>query len=317
MLLERTITQAGKRHHKHKLISKPFDLKRAFRLIDYLTFAYLGILAVVLVFFHRGVQHWPLIVVGHFFFIAALTFVIKFSATSSSRILRLFRDGYPFLLYTFLFEEVNALINIFFPFWLEGWLIKWDYFLFGNHPTVWLQKIYRPWLTEVMAFSYWSYYILIPFGGILLYLRRRKQLFHSFVFNLSFTLYTCYLSFLFLTARGPHETLAQFHVQRAPAGFFDHLVRTIQEYASISGAAFPSSHVTAVWIVLIFMFKYKRALGLALLPLILTLSVAVVYMQYHYAVDSIAGIILVCLTYPLGRFLEKRYDRRTIVSVSK
>jgi membrane-associated phospholipid phosphatase len=85
------------------------------------------------------------------------------------------------------------------------------------------------------------------------------------------------------------------------------MVKTIQSNASISGAAFPSSHVAAVWIAWIYLLRFRKWLGLVTLPLVLSLSFSVVYMQYHYAVDSIAGILLVCLSYPIGRALERKY----------
>lgn len=311
MLSENTIEkELGLRYYRHKLKLQKYDLKRPLRLIDYATCIYLGTLGLVLIFSHRGVSHWPLLSLGHFISISLLLYFIKYAEKNPLKILKFFRDCYPFFLYPFFFKEVNIIINIFFPFWLEPWLIKWDYFLFDSHPTVWIQKFYQPWLTEIMAFSYWSYYVLIPFGGFVLYLRKNKTLFHSFVFSLSLSLYICYFSFLFLTARGPHETLVYLHSERALVGFFDIFVKIIQDNASISGAAFPSSHVAAVWVVIIYLFKHKKIMGWLLLPLIISLSFSVVYMQYHYAVDSIAGIFLVCLTYPLGRYLENIFKKK-------
>lgn len=290
---------------KYRQVLHKYDLRSCLRLVDYATFLYLGLLGFVLLFFHRGVGQWRVFALAHGMVIGFLIFFVKYVEEKPSKILTVIRDWYPLILYPFLFKEISIIINIFFPFWFEPWLIKWDYALMGSHPTVWLQQYYRPWLTEFMAFSYWSYYALIPLGGLALYLRKNKTLFRSFVFHLSLSLYICYFSFLFLTARGPHETLAYLHIDRATAGFFDYLVRTIQDQASVSGAAFPSSHVLAVWIVLIFVFKSKKWVGWALTPLVLSLSFSVVYMQYHYAVDSIAAIMLVCTTYPLARFLEK------------
>ncbi|MCH7681822.1 phosphatase PAP2 family protein, partial [candidate division KSB1 bacterium] len=219
-----------------------------------------------------------------------------------------FRDCYPFFIFTFVFKEIALVINILFPFWLESHLISWDLIVFGIHPTVWVQQFYRPWLTELMAFSYWSYYILFPVSGFTLYFQKDKSLYFSFVFRLSVTLLTCYFLYLFLGARGPHETLASLHLERDYVFIFDKFVKSIQDAASISGAAFPSSHVAAVWVVLIYLFRFKKWLGLTLLPLILVLTVSVVYLQYHYAVDPIAGILVVCITYPLAGILEKRFS---------
>lgn len=277
------------------------------RLVDYLTIGYLGLVGLLIMLFGQRIPHWYLLILAHAGVIGLLLLLIRTADGHNSRILTFFRDAYPFFLYTLFFEEINLIVNIFFPFWLETWLITWDYTLFGTHPTVWVQKLFHPWLNEFMAFAYWSYYVTIPAAGVVLYLRKDRRLYHSYVFNLSLTLYLCYFSFLFLTARGPHETLAHLHIDRAVTGFFDTMVHSIQSHASVSGAAFPSSHVAAVWVVLVYMFRFKKYVGWLLTPLIISLSVSVVYMQYHYAVDSIAAIALVALTYPLGRVLERRF----------
>jgi membrane-associated phospholipid phosphatase len=88
------------------------------------------------------------------------------------------------------------------------------------------------------------------------------------------------------------------------AGFFDAIVRNMQSGVAISGAAFPSSHVAATWVVWIYMYKYKKMYGWIVLPLVIALSLSVVYMQYHYAVDSIAGLFWFLLTYRLTLYLE-------------
>ena len=308
MVLEKkSDAEIGKASERSRSVLKG-RLKVHLRLVDISTITYLSILAILMIFFHQGVDNWPLFVLGNFAFVAALAFYIRLADSKSSKVLTFFRDCYPFFIFTFVFKETATIINILFPFWLEPHLISWDLMIFGTQPTVWVQQFYQPWLTEVMAFSYWSYYILFPISGVILYVRKDKSLFFSFVFRLSFTLLTCYFLYLFLGARGPHETLANLHLEREYVFIFDKFVKSIQNAASISGAAFPSSHVAAVWIVLIYLYRFKKWLGLTLLPLILTLTVSVVYLQYHYAVDPIAGILIVCITYPLAGLLEKRFS---------
>ncbi len=283
-------------------------IRRRLRAVDYLTCGYLILAAAIMVVFHRGVPFWPWLVMANLVTVGLLLGLISAAAAHPTPVLRFFRDTYPILLYTFMFKEINLIINVIFPFWLENHLIGWDRALFGVHPTVWVQSLFRPWLTEIMAFAYWSYYLLLPLTAVVLYLRRDRRLFYSYVFHLSLTLYTCYLSYLFLGARGPHETLAHLHLSRELVGFFDRFVHLIQNNARISGAAFPSSHVTAVIVAWIFLLRFKRWLGWMVLPLILALAFSVVYLQYHYAVDPIAAIILVAVLYPLGLKLEKRLN---------
>ena len=308
MFVERsTESESAKLTEKNKGVATPRLLSQL-RLVDIAIIIHLSAVAILLIFFHQGVENWPFFILGNFAFIVGLIYYIQLADRKSSKILTFFRDCYPFFIFTFVFKEIALVINILFPFWLESHLISWDLIVFGIHPTVWVQQFYRPWLTELMAFSYWSYYILFPVSGFTLYFQKDKSLYFSFVFRLSVTLLTCYFLYLFLGARGPHETLASLPLERDYVFIFDKFVKSIQDAASISGAAFPSSHVAAVWVVLIYLFRFKKWLGLTLLPLILVLTVSVVYLQYHYAVDPIAGILVVCITYPLAGILEKRFS---------
>jgi membrane-associated phospholipid phosphatase len=279
------------------------------RLVDYLTLLFIAVIGTIILLCNARVEAWYYYVAAHAAVIVFLLVFINFADRHSSRVLKLCRDTYPLVLYTFMFIEISRLLNILFPFWLESYLLDWDLKLFGSYPTVWVQQFFRPWLSEYMAFSYWSYFIIFPICSILLYLRKDKTLLYSYVFSLSFTFYFCYFSYLFLCARGPHDTIAHLHVSREVAGFFDGMVQRMQEGVSISGAAFPSSHVAATWIVQIYLFRYKKWLGWAVLPLVLSLTVSVVYLQYHYAVDFIAGMLVVAIIYPLTCHLEKKYGQ--------
>ncbi len=278
------------------------------RLIDFTTLLYLAIVTTLILLFHHNVEKWYLFVFANLTGMGLLFYALHQTQNSTSRVIRVLREIYPLLLFTFLFKETALIINIFFPFWFEHHLIRWEIILFGDYPIHDLRQFESPALTEFMAFSYWSYYLAMPAGIILLYLRRNLKLLQSFIFNLSLTMYICYLSYLFLTARGPRETLPFLLDEQGPFGLFYTMVLQIQAGAAISGAAFPSSHVTAVWIVLIYMFRSRKLLGFLFTPLILSLTVSTVYLNYHYAIDAIAGILLVCVTYPLGIFVEKKFN---------
>lgn len=288
-----------------------FQIVQRLRIIDVITIAYFSIIALLVLLFNHRVSNWPLHFFWNFFAVLVLLGFCYFTYSTKSKIIWIFRDIYPFSLYTFMFKEISVLINIFFPFWLEGFLISWDKAIFGGYPTAEVQKLYHPWLTEFMAFSYWSYYILFP-AGLCATFVKSKKMFREYIYNLSFTFYFCYLSYLFLTARGPQQTLVGYHLPREAAGFFDGMVLNIQAMANISGAAFPSSHVAAAGIVWLFIFKANRTFGYLVLPLTLCLIFSTVYLQYHYAVDAIAGVLVLFIIYPLAGFVKTRFANRGI-----
>lgn len=273
---------------------------------DKLTLGYIAFFAVLILLFHHRIDYWYVYVTVHAAALLLLIEFIRWADDSTVKSVQFLRDIYPVVLFMFMFKEVSLIINIFLPFWLESHLIRWDAALFGGHPTVLLQQYFRPWLTEFMAFSYWSYYVFLPLPGILFSLRKERAIFQSYVFNLSFTMYVCYFSYLLLTARGPQHTLSHLFVSREAAGLFDAIILNMQAAGKISGAAFPSSHVAAVWVALIYIFKFSKKLGWICLPIVLALMLSTVYLQYHYAVDAVAGFLLMCLLLPLSRRLEER-----------
>src|SRR5256885_17148599 len=102
------------------------------------------------------------------------------------------------------------------------------------------------------------------------------------------TFYLCYVVFLFFPVAGPRYAFDLAHntaTQTWPARFTQWLLDRGDSW----GAAFPSSHVAAAVVAAICALRYWRALGLALVPPTVGLVVSVVYGQFHYAVDAVAG----------------------------
>lgn len=282
----------------------------SFRLVDMATLVYLSGIGLLLVVFHQELTQWPAFVLAHFLVAGAIILLIRFAEKSQRPILLFLRDWYPVLLYSVLFEEIGGIATVIFPFWLEPYLLRADLALFGVHPSEYFNHIATPTLNELMGFSYWTYYLMIPLVGLFFYRKAPRVVFHRYLFRVSFALYICYGWFVLMPARGPHETLPQFHVQSMTGGFFYGLVRLIQKFGSISGGAFPSSHVAAAWTVLLVSFGHARVLAYILLLCVAILSVAIVYMGYHYAVDSLAGIGAALIFYFLSGKIEAWWDSR-------
>jgi len=212
--------------------------------------------------------------------------------------LRLLRDWYPLILFTFFFSEVGRAVNLLFPFWLEPHLIQSDYWLFGQHAYEYLTPRLTPFITEIFAFAYWAYYPLIPFVAALFYFTRRAKAgalqpqFEQVVARLSLSLYSCYVCFLLFPARGPHHALEVSIAKLTSGGFFFNFILALQARSAVVGSAFPSAHVAAAWTVwLVLRNNFKKTFW-ALAPLVLLLSVSIFVLQYHYWVDAVGGIIV-------------------------
>ena len=83
----------------------------------------------------------------------------------------------------------------------------------------------------------------------------------------------------------------------SPEGFFYDLVEQTQESGERPTAAFPSSHVGISTILMILSWRTSRRLFFVLTPFYVLLCGATVYIQAHYLIDAIAGLLTAPLFY--------------------
>jgi membrane-associated phospholipid phosphatase len=212
--------------------------------------------------------------------------------------LRFVRDWYPMVLITFFFGEVGRVVNVFFPFWFEPYLIQSDYALFGRHAYEYLGPRFTPFRAELFAFAYWAYYPMIPLVAALFYFTRKSKTgelrltFAQVMNRLCGILYLSYAFILLFPGRGPHHALHVSITELTSGGFFLNFVLAIQQHGSVVGAAFPSTHAAAAWTMLLVLRHDFKKTFWALAPLVILLSLSTFVLQYHYWVDAVAGMLL-------------------------
>ena len=227
------------------------------------------------------------------------------------KIIQFLRTFYPAILLTYAWMELNTLVTILFPYWASEFVINADKFIFSVHPTVWVERLFTPWLTELMNFFYVIYFIFIPVSGFSLYFSGRKDDALDFLFLVFLTYTSSFLLFFFFPAEGAWIILKHLHTKEAEGGIFTWLVHFIQGHGSIRGGAFPSSHVAAAVTIVMAMLKYNRKLGWILLSLTFGVVASTVYLRYHHAVDALGGIIWGTLMYGLGILILKNWRKKT------
>jgi hypothetical protein len=292
---------------KRRVCAVPFShrfeplaaLFRKLLMFDKLTLSVLIVLPLLYLFSGRIATAGPMVLYGHPVIVITVLVLIH-RQESLPFFLRLLRCGYPLLCLTFFFGEVGKVVSIFFPFWLEPYLIRSDVMLLnGSHGWEFFVPYLNAAEVEILAFAYWSYFLLIPVVAGLHFhaqtVRNGKPL--SFTFErvmarLCAVMFTCYTLFLLLPARGPHHALRVHIDQLVSGGFFFHAVLWIQKQSAVVGAAFPSSHVAAAWTLWLTLRKDFRTALWLLFPLVVLLTVSTFILQYHYIVDAAAGILL-------------------------
>ncbi len=282
----------------------------AFHPMDYTIIGYAAVLGLLIIPFHNDVPRWPLYPVFHSVFILLLLEFLRFAEKNPSKVIHFFRTFYPGFLLGLMWSELDNLITMMFPYWANEMVVGLDKWIFGVHPTVWLQRLYTPWLTELMNFFYCSYYFFIPVGGLSLYLKGRQREAFGFLFLTFFPYCISFLLFLFFPAEGPWVILKGLHTVEPKGFLFQNLNEYMQGGGSIRGGCFPSSHVAGAFAMAWATLKYQPRLGIIFMIFAIGINLATVYCTYHHAVDGIAGMLLGTILYVLGTVILIKWEAK-------
>ena len=254
--------------------------------VDRLYVGYFLGLGVLIFALHQRVPTWPALLGMH---AACLAVVLLLAAWARrGRVWNFLHDWYPLGIFIVCFEEVARLSFLFVDGWRDAGLLALEARLFAVPPTVWLRQFASPLFTEAMELGYFSYFALLMIVGGVLYRRADRRPFRQVMTASVLSYFFCYAVFLLFPTEGPAHTLERGGP--VPGGPFHWAVLSIQRVAGVHGNAFPSSHVAAGVVALIFAWRYAPRLGAALTPLVALLCAGAVYDGYHYLSDVVAGV---------------------------
>jgi membrane-associated phospholipid phosphatase len=266
----------------------------SFKAIDIATLAYVVIAtgAVVVSFEGDHIPGWPWLLAAHALIVALVLLAPR--ARAAGRAGRFLGDWYPMLLLPALYGEIGVL-TLDAGFQNDLLIQRLEAWVFGSQVSYrWIRETADPLLSWILHACYLAYYPILyasPFG---LWLVGKKDASRHTIFAVMVTFYVCYVVFLFFPVAGPRyafEAARNIATDVGPARFASWLLDRGDSW----GAAFPSSHVAASVVATGMALRYWRALGFVLLPFTAGLILAVVYGQFHYAVDALAGLIVAAL----------------------
>ena len=238
------------------------------------------------------------------------------------RATRLIRIVTQFALLTWWYPDTYE-INRMFPN-LDHHFAQFEQDLFGCQPALLFCK-HLPWMvvSELMDMGYFMYYPMIA-AVVFYYFFKRYAEFDRCATIILASFFIYYVAFLFVPVVGPTfyyhavgvDEIAKgvfpalgdyfnYHQDCLPTpGYPDGIFYQLVEDAKAAGerptAAFPSSHVgiSTICMCLVWHTK-KRKFFYVLLPVYFFLCLATVYIQAHYLVDSLAGLVTGILLYVL------------------
>jgi len=220
---------------------------------------------------------------------------------------------FPTICILTIFDSLEWLVHYINPVDIDPLLIRLDYMIFGNHPTVMLESIMNPFLTDILQAAYSMYYFVpTGYGAVLLFNNQRVE-FNKSLFMIMFCFYLSYLGYILFPALGPRFYLNDFQ-STGLQGLF--LTEPLQNFLNglegIKRDAFPSGHTGITVLVLYLSYKYKRGYFWMTLPIVSALIFATVYCRYHYVVDVIAGFGLTIITIVFGEWYYRWREKRLV-----
>lgn len=252
-----------------------------------------SILSLYIFLFHNKLSSGWVKLFVHLLLIALTFFIVPWMDRQPSRWWHFIRYWYIVMGLPFFYWDIGSVIHGIYPHLFDNVILKFEMWLFGTLPNVWLQQFIRPGLTEIMQISYSIYWITIPLGGTVFYFKREYRHFEHLLFYVTLTFFISYTFFILFPVAGPRYALADQLTVTYRGIFLADFLRQFMNKVAFQGGAFPSSHVGVALVILIYVWHFKPRLGVRIfLPLFIALSCATIYGQYHYVTDVLAGIIM-------------------------
>jgi membrane-associated phospholipid phosphatase len=283
-------------------------------LVDLNCLAYVALVGLGVFLFRGHVPSWQRELAVHGGMLLVILAILRLhAARPGNRIVSIARLIYPLGCLAYAWNELDRLVPMAFgSYWASGTLLWADRAIFGMPPVVWCQAHYRPWLDELMNICYSGYYLFMPLVCLPLLLRGKRR---ELLFALSiatFTYFADFVLFYLFPALSPRMIPGVVDPRQADyTGYlFASFTRMAQANGAIHGGCFPSSHVAGAVAWTFVASKVNRRLAIALAPLAAGVVLATVYLRYHHAVDSIAGVAvgLACTRIAAGILRRTRSD---------
>ena len=273
---------------------------------DAVTILFLLFLTSLAILFYDNVPKAPILLSTYFILIVFQVIAIRFKNRNSFFGL-LHNVIFPTICVLAIFDSLGALVHYINPEDIDPKLIRLDYLIFHGHPTVMLERIMSPLLTDILQLSYSTYYFIPLVFGVTLLLNNQRGEFDRTLFLILFCFYLSYLGYILMPAIGPRFTISHLQTSELQGLFIaEPIQRLLNQLEGVKRDAFPSGHTAIALVVLHLSYRFKRGLFWIFLPFVSALIFSTVYCRYHYVVDVIGGFGLAMLSILFGDII---YDR--------
>jgi len=242
---------------------------------------------------------------------------IKSLRSAAASIPIILRDWVPFLFIAFIYENMHDVAGRVMNYDIASVMYRWDLMIFGVEPTLWIQKFFSPWLTDVMSVSYALYFAFPLVIMFFLSLLGRRRAFRQMVLCLTFVFIIGFLCYVLFPCSPPRYFIKDlFTNPHHLTGLFvyNRLQDMWDGFSVIGGGAFPSLHVGLSSVALIYAYKYRHFsklyywIWVIYIPLVTSLWISTVYLRHHWVIDIFAGWIVAAIGYILAKHTIKLWE---------
>jgi membrane-associated phospholipid phosphatase len=264
-------------------------LKRLFS-VDWIFIFYILLTTTFIFIFYLRIHHVAIMLVVRLGLVLFILFLPLMDRLIKYPVFQYFRIVYPLVFFTYFYAETDALNNVFFNN-LDYTFARIDSLMFGFQPSLNFSQFFpERWFSELMNLGYFSYYFLILGLTIYVFIINNRDFERiTFMIISSFLIY--YILFSIIPVGGPQYYFKPPYNTIPDSGIFRKLVKIAESIGERPTAAFPSSHVGVILILIILAWKkYSKTLKW-LIPFFILITFSTVYVKAHYVIDVFGGII--------------------------
>ncbi len=284
-------------------------INRLFRPSDVINALFIFFLLVISVFFYGKIPSANYLILIYSSLILFQLVIVYLSRLNS--FLSLTRDIiFPVICVLIIFDSLGLVVKNINPQDLDYLLIRLDYLIFGFYPTIEVERVMNPFLTDVFQIAYSTYYFLPVILGVALKIKGMKEEFEKSLFLILLCFYLSYVGYILVPAVGPRYAIEHLHETQVTGFLFSKPIQNILNMLEgVKRDAFPSGHTAIALTVLFLSYRYVRWLFWLISIPVTLLVFSTVYCRYHYVVDVIGGVLLALVTIICGEVyyrLQKR-----------
>lgn len=226
---------------------------------------------------------------------------------------RVFLISYPIIFLMLVFSALYKLMPYYVNQIYDSMLAKIDFVIFDFHPTVAIENLVTPVLTEIFYFFYLLYFPLPFFIIIYLIIKKKKIELDKALFFMTLVYYGSYIMYFLVPALGPRffpyiNSLQSVKIEGV--WLADSIKVIINNLEKNKFDAFPSLHAAITLATVIVMGQYRPKWLWIFIPVTYIIFVSLIYLRYHYFIDVIVGVIWTLICFWISEKFHNRLFRK-------